>query len=110
MKLYKTLERLANRPRGYPRYSREVMRWLSTIRLVGYLTFMVVGAVLLWVQERPALELIVYSVGLFLAGPYSTYRCLRARYPMDSFSQWFIFDGIFLGYLTTICGQWDVTA
>ena len=105
---YKTLERLANRPQWYPRYSREVLRWLTTIRFIGYLTFMVVGAALLWVQERPVFELGAYTLGLFLAGPYSAYRTLRALYPLESFSNWFVFDGIFLGYLVTVSGHWDV--
>ena len=78
------------------------------IRFIGYMTFMVVGAALLWVQERPAVELAVYVLALLLAGPYSAYRSLKAPYPTESFSSWFTFDGIFLGYLVTISGHWEV--
>ena len=108
MSLYKTLERLANRPANFPRYSRDLLRWVSTIRWIGYLTFAALGAGLLVVQARPALECIIYVSTLVVGAPLSTYLAMRARYPLESFSKWFSFDGLFLGYLVAVSGQWDV--
>jgi class 3 adenylate cyclase len=108
MLLYKTLERLANRPTSYPRYSREVLGWVSTIRWIGYFTFALLGVGLLVAQERPWSEWVLYGGTLLIAGPLSTYLAMKARYPLESFSKWFSFDGLFLGYLVAVSGQWDV--
>ena len=105
---FKTLERLANRPAWYPRYSRELIRWLTTIRLVGYMAFMLVGGALIWVQGRPVVELAIFSTLLFVGAPFSTYRTLKGLYPLETFSKGFVFDGIFLGYLVVVAGHWDV--
>lgn len=108
MSLYKTLERLANRPESYPRYARELLRWVSTIRWIGYLTFAALGIGLLVAQERPWGEWLLYAGVLLIAGPLSTYLAMKARYPLESFSKWFSFDGLFLGYLVAVSGHWDV--
>ena len=105
---YKTLERLANRPQWYPRYSREVLRWLTTIRFIGYLTFMVVGAAFVVGSGEARFELGAYTLGLFSRVLTAPIEPLRALYPLESFSNWFVFDGIFLGYLVTVSGHWDV--
>ncbi len=104
---YTTLERWANRPSEYPRYSSGGLRDLARIRVAGYTIVVLLGLVLLPAQWRPAIETAIFSVSLLLAGPLSTYLAIKSKYPTESFSLWFVFDGLFLAYLVTVSNYWE---